>query len=328
LSLPLKRLLVTALGALALLLLAVLAAALLPVARAPFALHTEPVADYAAARSRATELLASPPAGVRPECLSTILDHGRRTRDAFVLLHGYTNCPAQFRAFAEQLFQRGANILVLRLPHHGLADRMTSEPAQLTAQAMLDSANLAVDLARGFGERVIVVGLSINAVTAAWLAQERGDIALAVVIAPFLAPVGLPDGAIQPLANLLSRAPNAFLWWDPQQKENLAGSKVSYPRYATRPLGEVMQLGLDVFARAKSAPPRTPRILLVTSPADAAISLPRVQALAALWGGHAKSRAFPAEWNIPHDCIDPAQPGADTARVYPQLVQWLDEALP
>ena len=43
------------------------------------------------------------PANVRPECRGRMLQHGRRTRRAFVLMHGLSNCPAQFARFGEML---------------------------------------------------------------------------------------------------------------------------------------------------------------------------------------------------------------------------------
>jgi pimeloyl-ACP methyl ester carboxylesterase len=294
-----------------------------PMGRIPQPPATPPL-DYEAARAKVAAALENSPPTARPECRSQVLDHGSRTRDAYVLLHGLTNCPAQFARFADILYARGANVLLLRLPHHGLADRMTTESAKLTAGDLIASASEAVDLARGYGERVTVIGLSVSGVSAAWIAQTRADVDLVVVIAPFLAPAGLPDWAIPPLANLLCRLPNGFIWWDPKQRENLVGSPYSYPRFATRSIGETMRLGLDVFALAKKSPPAARRILLVTSPADRAISMPRVKELAVLWGSHAQSLAFPAEWNAPHDCIDPAQPGAQVERVYPQLLEWID----
>jgi carboxylesterase len=283
-----------------------------------------PAADYAAARARVAARLAEASPGVCSACRSKVLDHGQRTRDVYVLLHGLTNCPAQFARFADELYARGANVLILRLPHHGLADRMTTESAKLTEGDLVASASEAVDLAQSYGERVTVIGLSVSGVTAAWIAQTRGDVALAVVIAPFFAQGGLPDWSISPLANLLCRLPNGFIWWDAKQRENLAGSPYAYPRFATRSIGETMRLGLDVFALAKKSPPAARRILLVTSPTDRAISLPRVRELAALWGARAESLSFPAEWRVPHDCIDPTQPHAQVERVYPQLLEWID----
>jgi len=312
----------------ALLVTAIFAAlAFWPASTRPLEAHIAPAANYEAARTRAATLLAHPSAEVRPECRSFILDHGQRTRDAYVLLHGLTNCPAQFRRLGEELYASGANVIVLRLPDHGFTNRMTNQAANLTAQGMLDVGNEAVDLARGYGERVIVIGLSINGVTAAWLAQQRADVDLAVVVSPFFAPNGLPDAAIPPLTNLLLRLPNAFIWWDAEKKQALPGSPYSYPRFATRSIGETMTLGLDVFRRAQAAPPLARHILLVTSPADTAISHQRVADLAALWKGRATALSFPAEWKIPHDCIDPAQPGGNIALVYPQLRAWIDTAL-
>lgn len=307
--------------------LALVVVALWPARRTVYVLQTSPPPDYETARERVRQIEAEMPADVRRECRSVALDHGHRTRDAYVLLHGLTNCPAQFREFAAELYAGGANVIVPRLPEHGLADRLTRASANLTAQGMLDSANLAIDLAHGYGERVIVVGLSVSGVTAAWLAQMRTDVDLVVGIAPFFAPAGLPDAGIRPLANVLLRAPNIFVWWDPRAREALAGSPFSYPRFPTHALGQVIRLGLDVFDRAAANPPRAPRILLVVAADDPAISVPRVRELAGLWRTRAALRIFPAEWKVPHDCIDPDQPGAVTARVYPQLRAWIDEAL-
>jgi pimeloyl-ACP methyl ester carboxylesterase len=290
--------------------------------------RSQPFPDYVAARARVAERLANPPPEVREECRSAVRDHGHRTRDVYVLLHGLTNCPAQFRLLADELYARGANVLLLRLPHHGLRDRLTTDSALLTAQDLVDSAGEAVDLAQGYGERVIVIGLSVSGVSAAWIAQTRPDVSLVVSIAPFFAPVGLPDWAISPLSNFLRRVPNGFIWWDPRLKADLPGSPYSYPRFATHSIGEVMALGLDVFALAGKNPPAARRILFVTSPADTAISLPRVRELDERWKGRAKWREFPADWKVPHDCIDPAQPGARIDLVYPQLLQWIDAALP
>jgi carboxylesterase len=316
--------LLVALGAMA---LVVAAFVLLPAAPHKFQIREEPAGDYPTAVARAAELLDDSQAGICEACRSTILDHGRRTRDAYVLVHGLTNCPAQFRQLGDLLHSRGANVLLLRLPYHGLANRMTTEQARFTAKDMLDSASAAIDLARGYGERVVVVGLSASAVAAAWLAQERSDIDLAVAIAPFLAPMGFVDPAIHPLANALLRLPNAFFWWNGRQKEALVGSPYCYPRFATHPIGQMMLLGLDLFSRARRKPPAARRILLVTSPKDVAVSLPRIAELAALWKDHAQAVSFPSDWKIHHDCIDPAQPGQKVDRVYPQLIAWMDESL-
>lgn len=311
--------------------LALLAALILllcwPLRKHPLKVEPQPIRDFTAAQAAARRMVDTEPDAVGEKCRTLFFDHGQPTRDVYVLLHGLSNCPAQFRDFGRQLYERGANVLIPRTPRHGFSDRMTDELSELTAQEMITSASHAIDVAQGLGERVIVLGLSVNGVTAAWLAQERSDIDLAVPVAPFFAPHGLPPWGIAPVARLLIRVPNEFVWWDRDAKEDLLGSPFSYPRFATHAIGQVMALGLDVCKRAESSPPAAKRILLIAAPADPAISVPRMEELAGIWAPRANARLFPAEWNLPHDCIDPDQPGGRVDLAYPQLIQWMDEAL-
>jgi carboxylesterase len=319
----LRRLLLWAASALAAGVLLLTLAAFWPLGADGLAIHPDPAASYAAARAEAARLIAQAPPGINPACRGSVLDHGRKTPDVYVLLHGLTNCPAQFRAFGEELFASGANVLIPRTPYHGYEDRMTKDQKLLTAQSMIDTASHAIDLARGYGGRVTVIGLSVNGVTAAWLAQERADVDRAVLVSPFFAPAPAPGAAIAPLTRLLMRLPNLFVWWDPGAKEELPGSQLSYPRFSTHPIAQVMRLGLDVFALAASRPPKAPAILIVTSAADTAVNNTRTAELAALWEAQAPGRvrtfAFPLDQQIPHDSIDPSQPGARTDIVYPAL---------
>ncbi len=315
-------------GAAGLVGVALAAIAFWPLRREALIQRTQPVLEEESARERVMALVADAPPGINAACRSTVLDHGRRTPDVYVLLHGLTNCPAQFRAFGDQLYSAGANVIIPRTPYHGLADRLTDDQRLLTAQAMIDSANLAIDLARGYGERVTVIGLSVNAVTAAWLAQTRADIDRAVVIAPFFAPTGISRTWIPPLTRSLTRLPNLFIWWDPRKKTELPGSPFSYPRFATRPIAEVMGLGLDVFERAAAEPPAAAQILVVTSAADTAVNNDLAAELVELWRVRAPGRVatfeFPLEQEIPHDAIDPAQPGARIDIVYPALFEQIN----
>ena len=91
---------------------------------------------------------------ILPQARTALLSHGARTPLAVVLLHGFTNHPGQYRAFAPRLFDRGVNVLVPRMPEQGDRDRMTQRLAKLTAEALLARASEAVDVACGLGERV------------------------------------------------------------------------------------------------------------------------------------------------------------------------------
>src|ERR1700744_2694065 len=64
---------------------------------------------------------------------TTALLTDRVTPLAVVLLHGFTNNPAQYSTFAPLLHARGVNVVVPRMPLHGYRNRMTDAIANLTA---------------------------------------------------------------------------------------------------------------------------------------------------------------------------------------------------
>ena len=98
------------------------------------------------------------------------------------------------------LFERGHNVIIPRIPYHGDKDRLATEWERLTAGDMLDSGDQAVDLARSLGAKTTAVGLSINGTTVASMAQNRSDLDKAVLLAPFLSPIGPPIWAMTELS--------------------------------------------------------------------------------------------------------------------------------
>ena len=80
---------------------------------------------YAGARVAYERIVAREAADDRIAWRTALMSHGRHTEDAFVLLHGLTASPAQFVEFGHMLHERGANVLIPRLPRHGHA-RMSS----------------------------------------------------------------------------------------------------------------------------------------------------------------------------------------------------------
>src|SRR5438552_2730505 len=104
-----------------------------PLAR--FESHPRPAADYEQALQRIDSLRAADGSEINPDCRLVLLSHGRRTARVVVLLHGLTNCPRQLEALGRMLYDRGANVLIARVPHHGFADRMTRDLPRLPAAA-------------------------------------------------------------------------------------------------------------------------------------------------------------------------------------------------
>jgi carboxylesterase len=255
-----------------------------------------------------------------------VLTHGYQTGRVFVLLHGLTNAPRQFRELGEKLFATGANVVIPRLAHHGLADRMTDAHAAMTAQDLIDYAQYGVDLAQGLGRNVTVVGLSVSGVSAAWLAQNRDDIDEVFLLAPFFGPAVVPDPLTPAFAAALMRLPNKMMWWDPRVRENLPGPPYNYPRFPTRALGEALRLGLQTAQPDQAL--HVNRLGVILTENDMAVNNARTKRLVEHWRAMSPDtkiflHKFPAAENIPHDFIDPLQPDARTDKVNALLVGWL-----
>lgn len=262
---------------------------------------------------------------VDPKAASVTLNHGYQTKTVYVLFHGLSNCPPQFRQFGDLLYKSGSNVVILRLPFHGYLDRMTEAQKDLTAKILIANAEAALAHAHTLGQRIYVVGLSAGGVTAAWVAQNRSDVDHVILLTPFFSIGFLPDWMTVPTRELFSILPNAFVWWDPRQRRSLKGSPFAYPRFSTRAVGQLIELGTQVFAEARQAPPKALKIEILTNPADLAVNNARTAALVKLWEKRAPGRvkifALPPEWDLPHDFIDPWQPDQQTDRVYPILLE-------
>lgn len=279
-----------------------------------------PTYEDAIARVEAIRSREGP--GVNPLCRTRVFGAGGRTERVVVLLHGFTNCPKQFDSLAAELSRRGVNVLVPRIPRHGMADRMSPALSLLTAEELARSGEEAVDIARGLGERVTVVGLSSSAVLAGWLAQNRPDVDGAVLIAPSFAPRGMPEPIARRLAGALLRSPNFFVWWDKRLRADLRGPRQCYPRFASRGLAEVYRLGYSLLDEAARAAPETKRLAVLTTAGDEGVNNGISSELARRWrarGARVATFEFPESLGIHHDMIDPEQPYQRVAATYPKI---------
>jgi len=299
---------------------AVLWTALAGPSRLPQALPPHPARTYEEALDRFEGLAKRDGPEVNPACRSRLMTHGSRVGRAVVLLHGFTNCPKQFDRIGSMLHAAGANVLLPRLPRHGLRDRMTEELVRLTGSELLAASAEAVDVAHGLGDTVVVVGLSSTAVTAAALAQGRSDLDRAVLLAPALAPKDVPASVARRLATLLIHAPNRFAWWNSKEKESLPGPAQCYPRFPTRALGEIYRLGSLVFLTSGRERPAARSIAIVTTAADRAVGNGVIASLAARWrarGADVSEYQYAESLGVQHDMIDPEQVDARVDVAYP-----------
>jgi len=320
---------------LALALLALLLAALyfnrVPPNIGGLAAHPQPAANYEDAARRVAALREQEVSGYNPLCHTQLLTHGQKTARAIAFIHGYTNCPNQFLQLGQQFYDRGYNVLLVPMPHHGLADHMTGELSKMTAEAMAGYADELVDIARGLGDWVAVAGLSQGGVIAGWAAQTRADLDLAVLIAPGFGLKLVPAPVTVLVTNLALALPEVYLWWDSLVRFNATpppqpGPKEvqGYPRFSVHALAQQLRLGLAVRARARQAPPAARAILVVTNGADLAVENSLTDQLVAEWRAHGarlSTYMFPASLQLDHDLIDPNRGNQKVEMVYPKLIE-------
>lgn len=260
--------------------------------------------------------------GVHASCRTVLLTQGKRAAWAVVLLHGFTNCPCQWHAFAAELHRQGANVLVPRLPRHGLANRMTESLAELRAEELLAMTDTAVDIARGLGERVTLMGLSLGAVLATWTVLHRDDVDDAMLIAPSFGFRLLPAFLESQFTWLTGVLPSVFLWWDPRVGRAMKPLH-AYPRFPTGSLFQMGRITRDVKHESKKGKPHARRVMVVMNEADLAVRSETLEELLRRWRdngyGAIDRHTFRRELKLPHDVIDPAQNGAQIDVVYPVL---------
>ena len=284
-----------------------------------------PAMSYAEALAAMQHLESRDGADINPVCRSGAMLHGQRMPRAIVLLHGFTSCPAMWRVLAPDFYDRGYNVITVRLPHHGLQNRLTDDLQQLSAGELIRAGDEAVDIASGFGDEVVVAGISAGGVLTAWLAENRG-IAEAVVINPALTAPHAPGFAALPIANALTTAPNQFLWWNSDTKAAIQGPPYAYPRFPTHALGEVFRLGLSVAAGSHSMP-RAQRLVVITTENDPGTSNEFTGEIVDAWrssGADVVTYSFPASEIGFHDILSPEQPYQKTDLVYPKVLALTD----
>ena len=241
-----------------------------------------------------------------------------------MLLHGLTNCPQQFDAFAQLLHARGENVYVPRLPFHGHRDRLTPALGAITATDIQRAAIDAARLGQGLGAHTSVLGLSLGATMALWLAQ-MGAVDNAVGVAPFLMVAFAPRRPGMLLMRVLQALPNRFLWWDPRRKAALPPD-YAYPGFWTHCLAQCVVAGAAIFAVAARAAPSAPHGTVVINAQDPAVNNGAARELVGRWQrrGAAYDLAVWDDLGRVHDVVDPSTYPAAATLVYPRLVALLE----
>ena len=286
-----------------------------------------PIMEYQEAIQGINALQAQEDNTILPKSRTQLFTHGYKTRRVIVWFHGYTSSPAQFTSLGQLCFQRGDNVLIPRAPYHGLKDRLTPQTRQLTAAKLARHADEVINLANGLGEAIIVGGLSMGGVIAAWLAQQRKDIATALMIAPAFGGRVIPTNLTHFVTRAFLILPNFFRWWDPIRMDFTAEPLHAYPRYSTRGLAGIFRLGMEVETLARQGEPACPNLWVVTNANDLAVNNELTGRITTFWRENAVQAThtylFGVDLGLGHDLIDPLQPGQKVDKVYPVLLDMI-----
>ena len=310
------------LGLLGLIVASLLALALVPPPTSALASHPQPAASYAEAANRIAALQAQESAGYNPLCATQFLTHGSKTARAIAFVHGYGNCPQMFLQLGQQFYALGYNVLIAPMPHHGLVDRLTDDLTHLTAEELVGYADQLVDIERGLGEQMSLVGFSGGGVVTGWAAQTRTDLDQAVLIAPSFGVKAIPAALTVLAANGALLLPDALMWWDPALEAQL-GPDYAYPRYSRRGLAQIVRMGFAVRGLARRAAPGAASILVITNANDYAVDNAVTAQVVADWRAHgnaATTYEFPADFQLGHNLIDPGDRDQKIDLAYPKLM--------
>jgi pimeloyl-ACP methyl ester carboxylesterase len=287
----------------------------------------DPATDYESALARFTRMQVQEEAKgtLNPVCCSKLLTHGDKTERAIILMHGMTNCPQQFVELAPIFYEQGYNVLIPRMPHNGFADTDTDALRYLKAVELRDSSNAMVDIARGLGDHITFLGLSVGGLMAAWVAQYRDDVNKAVIIAPsFTIGPRLGVGLSKVIMRLFLILPNIMTQ---RLKPFKDGPDHNYLGFATRGLGEMMRFGFSIYDTSKDTIAAAQSVLVITNAADAAVNNKIPLQVAKNWQINGLKQLntyeFDAKYKLIHDLIDPGQKQQNVAVSYPILLDLL-----
>ncbi|MCM4084302.1 hypothetical protein [Paractinoplanes hotanensis] len=252
--------------------------------------------SFTEAQARVAQAVARDEAdpAVTTGCRTRALVHPGRAAKAVLMLHGYTECPAQFSSLAQQYYDQGYNVFVPRAPRHGVTD--PEAHAGLHADELLAYASESWDSAAGLGDEVGVVGISGGAVLATWLTVHRPVVRL-LALSPFYAPSATQAPAWQV-------KPVIVLYGNRLLPDHFNSSGLSYAA-----LSQYLRIARNLDGEPS---PTLKSVGLVVSPADTFIDLDRAASVTSSLGP-SNSFVVPAEWGIGHDVADPAELGNHVA---------------
>jgi alpha-beta hydrolase superfamily lysophospholipase len=211
-------------------------------------LHTRSTQDqvYNDSLKKIRAMQACETTGYNPSLKTILLTQGKKAKKAVLWFHGYTAATLQFKPLAELCFEKGYNVFVPCIPHHGMKDRMSDEVSKVRMKELVQFTNNMVDVMHGLGDEIVVGGLSMGGVMASWVAQYRADVATALIIAPFLGARIIPTKMTPWVVAGIGILPDIKQWWDSEKKMDGDGPKYGYPQYSYKSLRQILKMGMKI----------------------------------------------------------------------------------
>lgn len=296
--------------------------ALTPAGTGDMASRPDPASGYDESVRRIQAVIDGEAGQVCDICGTRLLTHGAGTEKVALLIHGLTNSPQQFVALGEELYADGYNVLIIRMPWHGLKSHTVAELRHVTTEELRQFSDQSVDMASGLGEELTVVGLSGGGTITGWIAQNRSDVDRAVMIAPLFGLHYLPHFADNMMANLFVRVPDIdFTMSSEKPRESV------YMGWSTRGVAEYLLFAKAVWSQAGEAPPGVRDMVLILNGNDHTVSNSVNEELASTWeskGASITRYQFPASMGLPHDYIDLTAIGDRKDEIYPVLIRLIE----
>lgn len=259
---------------------------------------------------------------VADACRSQFFFQSRPTDKLVLFFHGFTAVPEQFAAISTALFDQGYNVLVPRLPGHGLPGEWNADqppPLPKSASTYQEFALSWLETAHHLSRNIVVGGLSSGATLAAWLALEHPHtIDRALLFAPYLTN---SNG----LVNWVIETFNFYFKW------RVAPGAISfgYQGFYMPALRVFLELGKEVLQRTHTTP-MVPSLIL-SSAADQTTPSSDYQELF-----QSISQFHPETWNvrldralqIPHNMMTKAEGNRHADLVIEIAKTYLENPLP
>ncbi len=301
----------------------VLFVGLFPISYKGLESQPNPATTYEDAVARYKEIEQAEKGLVHESGKSFLLTHGQKTPRVYVLIHGVTNSPTQWLEFGQMMYERGHNVLIVRMPYHGLKSNNVNELKKLTPQDLRAYGDQVIDIAAGLGDEVYVAGISGGGAVTAWAVQNRPEVDRAFMVSPFFGVGEVPDALSNLLMNAFSHLPNFDTFSADEVIRDYA-----YPGQATRAVADFLVLGHSVRVDAKKgAAPHVP-VFVQTTALDLAANNKSTEIVVDLWkkaGADVTTSQFDAAQGVPHNSVDPAEKPEIRQLVYDKMLEFFGE---